>query len=116
MSKEYSRMDRIAELIQREIAILLQREMPELHSAIVTVTHVVVSRDLSQAKIYITQHAKDPEIIKETVKTLNESAGHLRYLLAHAVKLRVTPQLKFFYDADLDQGLRLSALIDKLGK
>ncbi len=111
MPKEYSRTQRIADMIQRELAMLIQRELSDPRLNLITVTTVQVSPDLSHAKVYITQH-KTEEEIKQTLKVLNKAANHLRYLLAHAIKLRVVPQLRFYYDASVSYSAHLSSLID----
>ena len=55
MAKEFTRVDRLSQQMQQEIAVILQREIkdPRLHTMI-TVSDVDVSRDLSHAKIYVT--------------------------------------------------------------
>lgn len=55
MAKEFTRVDRLSQQMQQEIAVILQREIkdPRLHNMI-TVSDVDVSRDLSHAKIYVT--------------------------------------------------------------
>jgi ribosome-binding factor A len=112
MPKEYSRIDRISELLQRELAKLLQQEIQDPRLSLVTITHIKISRDLAHAKVFITQHKSEQVIMAETVKILNKAAGHLRFCLAKAMQMRVIPQLKFHYDAELTQSIHLSALID----
>lgn len=113
MAKDYSRTQRVADLIQRELAKLIQTEMEDPRVNLVTVTAVQVSRDLAYAKIYITQHIDEKEIAK-TVKVLNKAANFLRYRLAQVIDLRVIPELKFVYDASINYGSRLSSLIDEV--
>lgn len=113
MAKEYSRTQRIADLIQRELAMLIQRELSDPRLTLITVTTVIVSADLSHAKVYIIQHKSEAEV-KQTLKVLNKAANHLRYLLAHAIKLRVIPALRFYYDASIGYSAHLSSLIDNV--
>ena len=112
MPKEYSRADRIAELIQRELAFLMQREVKDPRVKMVTVSAVKVSRDLSHAKVYISQIAAK-EDVEKTVAVLNKASSFLRTALAQRVKLRITPHLHFVYDKSIAEGGRLSSLIDK---
>lgn len=111
MPKEYQRTERLAELIQRELAKLLLEELRDPRLNLVTITRVEVSRDLSHAKVFVTQH-KEEQVILETVKILNKTVKHLRHCLAQSLKLRVTPQLRFIYDASIEKSARLAALID----
>jgi len=108
--KPYKRTERISKLLQREVAIIIQREAQELACQGVTVTYAKVSNDMSQAKVYITVFV--PEQLPDTLKKLNQAAPHLQHLLAQTLQLRITPKLKFFYDESVMRGQRISALID----
>ena len=111
MTKGYKRTQRIADLIQTALAEILQREEKELRlGSMVTVTSVDVAHDLSFAKVYVSVLLD--EKAKETITTLNQSAKYLRYSLAQAVLLRVTPELKFIYDDSAVRGSRISSLIN----
>ena len=109
MAKEFSRSDRVAEQIQRELADLLQFEVKDPRVGMVTITEVEVSGDMSHAKIYYSA----AEGSKELQKGLEKSAGFLRTQLSKRLLLRTVPQLHFVYDASIDRGMRLSKLIDE---
>lgn len=113
MPKEYSRTQRVADQIQRELAMLILQEINDPRLSLVTVTAVQVSRDLAYAKVFITQHNDENEI-KTTLKVLNKAAGFLRYHLAQKIDLRIIPELKFVYDASISNGAKMSALIDEV--
>lgn len=112
--KEYSRTDRIADQMQRELAQLIQREIkdPRL-DAMVTVSGVKVSKDLSYADVYVTLLGKEDraELIKENLAILRHAAGYLRSSLGQRMQLRSLPQLRFHYDASVARGRELSSLI-----
>src|SRR5476649_1124979 len=108
--KAYSRIQRIGDLIQTALAEILQRGADDMGFGIVTVTGVSVAQDLSHAKVFVS--VLDDTKVKETMKRLNEAAKALRYELAHAVKIRVTPELKFIYDDSTVRGNRISSLIN----
>lgn len=112
MPKEHQRTLRIGDLIQRELAVLLQQEARDPILKLVTVTHVKVAPDLSFAKVFITQ-LNDEQPVEQTLKRLNKLKKFLRFRLAHTLQLRVTPQLHFVHDASIAQGNRLASLIDK---
>ncbi|WP_067585861.1 30S ribosome-binding factor RbfA [Endozoicomonas ascidiicola] len=114
MAKEYSRAQRVADQIQKELAQLIQLEMKDPRLGMVTVSIVEVSRDMSFADIYVSfLGVDDQEQIDESLKVLNQASGFLRSQLARAVKLRFTPQLRFFFDNSLRRGAYLSSLIDQ---
>lgn len=113
MAREFSRTRRVGQQIQREIALILQREVKDPRIGMVTVSDVEVSRDLNYAKIYVTflQLENDAERIKEGLLGLTEAARYIRSLLGSAMRLRVVPELRFYYDQTLVEGMRLSNLV-----
>ncbi|QRY79590.1 30S ribosome-binding factor RbfA [Pseudomonas sp. PDNC002] len=115
MAKEYSRTQRIGDQMQRELALLIQREIKDPRLGLVTITGVDVARDLSHAKVYVTVMGQDDnaEVVKQNTSILNDAAGYLRMHLGKAMKLRTVPQLHFSYDASIRRGAELSALIER---
>ncbi len=112
MPKEFSRTQRVAAQVQRELAQLIQFEVKDPRVGMVTISAVDVSRDLSYAKIYVTVLSVDNDVEK-ALEGLNKAAGFLRRELGKRLSIRVTPQLTFLYDASIENGANLSALIDK---
>ncbi len=112
MSEEFPRARRIGELLQRELARLIQEELKDPRIGLVTVSHVEVSPDLRQAKVYVTILAEEVNI-QEQLKILNKAAGFLQHGLSQRVKLRVIPRLRFVYDDSIERGKRLRALIEE---
>ena len=115
MAKEFSRTQRIGDQMQRELALLIQREIKDPRLGLITITGVDVSRDLSHAKIFITIMGQDDdeEAVKGNLRSLNEAAGFLRMQLGKSMKLRTVPQLHFNYDASIRRGVELSSLIER---
>jgi ribosome-binding factor A len=115
MPKEFKRTQRIEEVMQREIALLLQTQIRDPRfTTKVTVSAVSVAPNLENAKIYVTFLEEDQEKILANLKILNHAAKHLRFLLAKIIKMRIIPQLRFVYDESVTYGSRLTQLIDKL--
>lgn len=110
MAKEYSRAQRVAEQIQRELAVLIQQEVKDPRVGMVTVSAVKVSSDLAHARVYVT--VLEGGTAEETVRVLNRAAPFLRHELGRRVVLRILPQLQFVHDEALEAGSRLVALID----
>jgi ribosome-binding factor A len=111
MPKEFKRTDRLGELLQRELAVLIQKEIKDPRLGLVTVNAVQVTRDLAYAKVYVTFLVDDNQI-PENLEILNNAASFLRTVLAKQIKVRTIPQLQFVYDASVREGSKLSSLID----
>ena len=115
MAQEYSRTQRVADQIQRELAALIQREVKDPRVGMATVSAVEVSRDLSHAKVFVTvlNGGEDQQEITESVKALNNASGFLRSQLGQRMKLRIVPTLRFHFDDSLSRGNYLSNLIEQ---
>ncbi|MGP1956822.1 MAG: 30S ribosome-binding factor RbfA [Arsenophonus sp. NC-PE1-MAG3] len=120
MAREFSRAKRVAKEIQKEIAIILHQEIKDPRVKMATVSGVEVSRDLGYAKIFITflnisakEHERD--ILKNAIKVLNgDMTKYIRSLLGKAMRLSIVPELTFFYDNSLTEGMRMSNLISNV--
>lgn len=112
MKRGFDRTQRVADLIQKSLAQMLLQDMSDDRFHLVTITSVTVSRDLSYAKVFVSVLMDEEDKIKQTVLALNRAAKPLRYNLAHAVDLRIVPELKFVYDESTARGFRISTLID----
>lgn len=110
MPKEFSRARRVSDLVQRELADVITRELKDPRLSEVTISEVQLSRDLAQAKVYVMLHEKSD--IDGTLRVLRNAAGFLRHRLSQRIHLRGVPQLRFVYDANQEKAARLSALID----
>ncbi|MCG7541281.1 30S ribosome-binding factor RbfA [Pseudoalteromonas sp. OF7H-1] len=113
--REFSRTDRVAQQIQKEIAVILQREIKDPRLGMVTVSAVEVSRDLSYAKVFITVlNTSDEDKTKQSAVILNEATGYIRSLLGKRIRARIMPELKFVIDNSLMEGMRISNLVDSV--
>jgi len=110
MAREFKRTDRVADQIQRELAMLIQLEVKDPRVGMVTITAVEVSKEFEYARIFFTVLG-DEAIREATIKGLTNAAGFLRRELAHRLKLRATPELQFIYDQSIDNAAKMSELI-----
>ena len=109
-SKSFHRTDRVSAQLRRELGTLVHEAVRAHGLPSVSVSDVEVTRDLAHAKVFVT--ALQPERSKEAVKALKELSREIRFQLGRAVKMRHVPELHFHYDKSLEQGSRLSRLID----
>ncbi|GAA3931416.1 30S ribosome-binding factor RbfA [Litoribacillus peritrichatus] len=118
--KEYARTDRVGDFLQKELAQLIQFEIKDPRLGMVTVQEVRVSRDLGYADVFITvmafgaqtEEAK-AEANKDALKVLNNAAGFLRTKIGQSFRARTTPELRFFIDDTLENGMKVSSLIEQ---
>ncbi|WP_113907376.1 30S ribosome-binding factor RbfA [Aliidiomarina celeris] len=111
---DFKRVDRFSQQLQREVALILQREIKDPRVVMPTVSDAEVSRDLSYAKVFVTFLQDDEEAVKEALDVLNDASGYIRSLLGKRLKARVTPNLKFVHDRSTMDGMRMSALVKQV--
>jgi ribosome-binding factor A len=111
MAQEFSRTQRVGGQIQRELAQIIQQELRDPRLGLVTVSAVEVSKDMTHAKVFITVMNPEQDV-DETLKVLKKASGFLRRALGKRMLLRLIPELHFAYDSSLDEGMRVSALLD----
>ncbi|UDG79801.1 30S ribosome-binding factor RbfA [Candidatus Steffania adelgidicola] len=117
MKKEYSRTQRVAQEMRKEIAIILQHAIKDPRIGMTTVSGVEVSRDLAYAKVFVTfLNENSPEQVKIGVRALQDAVGFVRGLLSKTMRLRAIPALTFFYDNSLIEGMRLADLVSEVVK
>jgi len=110
MAREFGRSARVSSQIQKELALILQREFTS-RLGLVTVNEVETSKDLAVAKIYFTVLNADETGKKESVKHLNEAAPYVRSELGKRMRLRNVPELRFYYDDSFETGMRVAELL-----
>ncbi|MBX2999357.1 MAG: 30S ribosome-binding factor RbfA [Caldilineaceae bacterium] len=104
------RQQRVQELLFQELSILIGNELEDPQLSLMTVTNVVVSRDLRNAKIYV--YNDESETSRRVVlRHLNKATPFIRRQLAQRLTLRVVPELTFHYDDTPERAARVDELI-----
>ncbi len=110
MPKDYPRSERLASQIQRELARLIQNNVKDPRMAAPSILEVVVSKDLSQARVYFS--VLNDEDSSQTQEALSHARGYLQREIGKVLKARITPRLVFTYDDTNIRGRNMSDLID----
>ena len=99
---ETTRQNKIARLIQKDLASIFQAQTRQTRNLLVSVSVVRISPDLSVAKAYLSIFPS--EKAQEVLQNINDHAGEIRYELGQLERhqLRIIPELKFFLDDSLD--------------
>jgi ribosome-binding factor A len=107
------RQKRVADRIRSDLSDLFSREMSDPRLKLVTVTNVLVDRELAYANIWVCRADGDPAE-DEVMAALEGARGFLRRELAARVQLRHAPQLVFHWDHSPDHAERMAHLLDEL--
>jgi len=114
MPPDSRRPDRVAEAIREAVAMFLAEGVKDPRvTGLVTVTGVDVTRDLRHARVHVSILGTEAEK-KETMEGLASVAGHLRAKLGRTLRLRVTPELDFKYDASIAHAARIDSLLEQI--
>lgn len=113
MPKEFSRSQRVSEQILRELAELIRLEVKDPRVGFITLTEVELTPDYAHAKVYFTSMTGQDDL-EETLAGLRRASGFLRRELGRRVRIHTTPELHFHYDKSVEQGSRMSQLIDRV--
>lgn len=106
-----NRMERVANLVMTTLADILLKESEDTRFHMVTLTSVVLAKDMSSARVFVS--VWDETKVAETIAALNNASKYLRYALAQSkIEMRVIPQLKFFYDDSTVRGNRITSLLN----
>ncbi len=106
------RLERVNELLKRELSDLLMREI-QFNAPLVTVQHVDVTPDLKNAHVYISVIGT-PGQSKGVISQLYTRRPHLQFLLSRRVVMKHTPQLHFKLDEGIERGTKVIHLMDEL--
>jgi ribosome-binding factor A len=114
MAREFTRSQRVADYLQRELSGIIQREVRDPRVGMISVTGVDVSRDIGHAKVHYTVLGADSsEDAKESTEVLNKAAGFLRSQLSRDSNMRSVPQLRFYFDSSVGRGRYMEDLIGR---
>jgi len=113
MPKEYSRSQRVVEQIRRELAELIRLEVKDPRVGFITLTDVEITPDYAHAKVFFTSMTGEADV-PEIMQGLRRASGFLRRELGRRIRIHTIPELHFNYDRSVEEGSRLSRLIDEV--
>ena len=112
-----SRADRLNAEFKREISEIIARKLKDpMITAMVSVTSVDCSRDLSYAKVFVSVFSTDEEKKNSTFSALAADAKKIRYELGKSMRVRTVPELDFVLDKSIAYGDKMDKILLKLSE
>ena len=108
-----SRIDRVNQELKKAISEILLFEVKDERVGLLTVTHVKMSADLKQAKVYYTVLG-DEKKREEVKKGIDSANGFVRQLLAHKMRMKYAPEIIFYFDDTLDRTIKVEEMLDEI--
>lgn len=111
----HSRGESIRKILIKELSDIIQHKVkdPRIHG-IISVTDVEVSKDYKYAKVYISIFGENEK--QDIMDAIEESGSFIRGELGKRIKLRFTPELRFFLDDSAEKARNITSLLDKISK
>jgi ribosome-binding factor A len=109
------RLQRVRELLKREIGEAIRREFRVEEAGLITVNDVDVAGDLKSAIVFVSILGT-PDQQKKGLQLLAEHRVRIQGLVGRAIILKYTPTLKFVFDDSIVRGNRVLQIIEELGK
>ncbi|MCH1555695.1 MAG: 30S ribosome-binding factor RbfA [Pseudomonadales bacterium] len=109
MQAQYKRTDRVAEQIQKILAVLIHKELKDPRLGMLTINEVRVTKDLAYADVFFSvfpdEHAEQTQLL------LSNASSFLRKQLASELSTRITPKLRFRFDSSLVEGQKIDTAL-----
>jgi ribosome-binding factor A len=107
------RLERVRELLKRQIGEVIHRELPLSEAGVITVNDVSVSNDLHLATVFVGIVGTE-EQRKKSFDLLQKQRKRIQGLVGRAVVLKYTPQLRFVMDESITRGNRVLEILDEI--
>lgn len=112
-----SRIDRVNEILKREIADLLERKrFKEGNNCMISVTGVNTAPNLRHAEVCISVLGGDETTKDEALSFLRKNRCRLQKSISQDVVMKYTPVLSFSIDRNIEQGDKVLAILEALDK
>lgn len=109
------RAERVGEQMKKELMDIINNKVKDPRVCFITITDVVLTNDLSQAKVFLTVLGNDKEV-ENTFKALDKAKGFIKSELGSRMRLRIMPELIYEYDQSIEYGNKIERMIQDLHK
>lgn len=106
-----NKQERIATIIRKNIAEIIQFEIKDPKLGFVSIPEVKVSKDFSYATVYVSFLKEEDE--KPSMEVLNKAKGYIRSELASKLDIRRVPEIRFVVDDGYKREARIEELLNK---
>lgn len=109
------RMERVRELLKREVGEVIRRELPVNEVGLITVNDIDVAPNLHTATVFVGVLGGEAQK-KRGMEALEKNRIRIQGLVAKAVILKYTPKLRFILDGSIERGNRVLQILDEWEK
>jgi ribosome-binding factor A len=109
------RLERVRELLKRELGEIIRRELPLAEAGLITVNEVGVAPDLKSATVFVGVIGT-PEQRRKAATLLEKESKRIQGMIGRAIVLKYTPHLKFVIDEAIERGNRVLEILEDIEK
>ena len=109
------RLERVRELLKREIGEVIRRELPVNEVGLISVNDIDVAPNLHTATVYVSVLGGDVKK-KRAMEALEQHRIRIQGLVAQGVVLKYTPKLRFALDGSIERGNRVLQILEEWEK
>ena len=111
-----NRSDKVADLLKKEISLIITNEIKDIRLQNMNITAVKVSDDIGIATVFYTVIGESihKEESKIDEKILEKFSGMVRSNLAKKIKIRRVPKIKFRFDESIEYSENIEKLLKNL--
>lgn len=109
------RSEKVSEEIKHRVSEVLSKDLEELNLGLVTVTKVVMSGDLKNAKIFLS-FLGNKEPAQGCIDKINYRKKQIRMHLSSKLYLKSMPDLFFYHDDTIEYANRIDELLKQIHK
>jgi ribosome-binding factor A len=108
------RLTRVNELLKREIANIMEREIALEADCLISVTKVKTSPDLRHARVYISIFGADADKKIKVMRSLKKSRSNIQHKMASTLEMKYTPVIEFFEDENMANADKVFSILSEL--
>ena len=101
--------------LKREISFIINAKTSDPRIGFITVTGAKLSVDFKWLNVFVSIMGKEDDI-KRSLEGLKNCKGFIKKNLQHRLKLKSIPDIRFFYDKSINNGIRISEILENLDK
>lgn len=103
------------ELLKEEVSDIVRREIRDPRLGFFTVIDAEITSDFQHAKIFVSILGTE-EVRKQSMDVLKHAQHFIRQEFGKRVRMKVLPDIQFFYDESVDKGVRMFELLEEIKK
>ncbi len=113
--RPFKRTDRVSDKVRLAISEVLLKDIVVIDTGLITITRVVVSKDLRYAKVFFS-HIQTKLNSSELEAKLNQNKSRIRYYMGNKLEAQYVPQINFIFDRKYEKSTKIDNLLNKIKK